>query len=891
MSWYRRALSSLAALVGRRRLEDELDQELAFHLDMETDKLVAEGRSPEDARREAVRRFGGVEPVKVACRDARGTLFWDDLGQDLRFAVRTLVRSPGFTTAAVLTLALGLGANAALFSVFHGVLLAPLPYDHADRLVTIRQAATGAAGFDEVDLSILEVDDYRAQTETFEALAEFHSMSFTLLGMDEPDEVTTGIVSADFFDVLGVEPHLGRTFVAADDAPGAPAVLVLSHEYWQRRFGGDKSIVGRVFEMNDKAHLVVGVLPPLPAYPADNDVYMPTSACPSRARAAVRAAEGDRTAGRMLGLVGRLEPGVPLERARLDVENVAGRFQVDHPDIYPDPLDFAAWPVSLGEELTRGARPTLLLLLGTALLVLLIACANVANLTLARHLRRSRELAVRSALGAGRRRLVRQLLTESLLLAFAGGLLGLGLAVATVDVLARFAARFTPHTGQIEVDGPVWLFTLGLASVAGLVLGLAPAVAVQKELTPALQNAGERTTSSSGGRRLRNLLVVSQLAISCMLLIGAGLTLRSLYQLQNVDPGFDSEGILTFRVPLNWTKYDDGPARVAFFERLLDRLESHPQIERAAVTTLAPLVDRGPWNRTLRIEGEPSDQAELRPPMDFRPASPGYFEILGVRLLDGRTFTEGDHAEAPPVAVVNRSLARQIFGDHSPLGRRISMDDGETWLTIVGLVGDVRQYGLDREPTQQVFAPLAQSQGGSYVLVKAVGDPSSLRRDVTRAVWALDPQQPVERIRTLAQVRAESVASPRLTALLLGLFAALALAITTTGISGVVAYTVARRTHEIGIRLALGARPSGVLGLLMRQGLALTTAGLLLGLLGAWALARLIASASLLFEVEATDPIIFATVALLLALVATVASFVPARRAIGIDPVTALKLD
>lgn len=890
MSRLRRVVSSLAALIGRRRYQEELDEEVAFHLEMETEKLVAEGWSTAAARREAVRRFGGVEPVKTACRDARGTLFWDDVGQDLRFAARTLVRSPGFTVAAVLTLALGLGANAALFSVVHGVLLAPLPYDHGDRLVTIRQSASGG-GFDRVDLSILEIEDYRARTETFEALAEYHRMSFTLLGMDEPDEVLTGIVSADFFEVLGVEPLLGRSFTEADDAPGAPPVLMLSHAYWRERFGGDRSIVGRVFEMNDRSHVVVGVLPPLPAYPADNDVYMPTSACPIRARAAVQATEGDWDAGRMLGLIGRLEPGVSLNRARLDVARVADRFTLDHPEHYPERLGFTSEPVLLSEELTREARPTLFLLLGTAALVLLIACANVANLTLARHLRRGRELAVRAALGAHRRRLLRQLMTESLLLAFLGGFLGLVFAFATLDVLIRFAARFTPHTGQIEIDGVVLLFTFGLATAAGLVLGLVPALTARKELTPALQDGGERATASAGGLRLRSLLVVSQLAVSCVLLIGAGLTLRSLYELQQVNPGFDPEGVLTFQVPLNWTKYDSQESRDAFFARLVDRLERHPRVEKAAVASMAPLTADQPWNRRLRIEGEAPEESEIRAPVDFRPAGPGYFEILGIPRLAGRTFTGADDAKAPPVAVVNHALARRVFGGRSPLGRRISLDGGETWRTVVGVVGDVRQYGLDQEPTAQIYAPAVQGGGGSYVVLRTEGDPLTLQREVARAVWSLDPQQPVEEIRTLAQARAESVASPRLTALLLGLFAALALAITMTGISGVVAYTVSRRTHEIGIRLALGARPAAVLRLLMRQGLALAAGGLALGLAGAWGLTRLIASASLLFEVEPTDPTIFAAVALLLAAVTAVACFVPARRAVGIDPVTALKID
>ena len=488
------------------QLDRELDAELRFHVEMEIDRNLARGLSPREARRQALIQFGGVEQHRDECREVRKGRNLDMLWQDLKFGVRSFIKTPGFTAVAVLTLALGIGANTAIFSLVYGVLLRPLPYLEGDKLVLIQQSQP-LAGVDNMGVSIQELYDYREASQTVEGLVEYHGMSFTLLGGGdrEPHRVKTGVVSANFFDVLGVEPLLGRTFQEGDDALGAEPVLILSHAYWQQSHGGDPGILGRAFELNDKAHTVVGVLPPIPQYPRENDVYMPTSACPFRAAGETAMVENRRAFGG-LRVFGRVERGGTLADVQAEFATLAGRMQGDHPDVYPPERGLAASATSLQEELTRDARPTLLILLSTTALVLLIACANVANLTLARRLRRRRELAVRVALGAGRGRLIRQMLTESALLALLGGVLGVCLAYAGLDLLVAFTARFTPRAIGVEIDGWVLLFTLALSVVTGVVSGLIAAPPGDARLAASLKDAGSRTTSGGAGVRLRGAL-------------------------------------------------------------------------------------------------------------------------------------------------------------------------------------------------------------------------------------------------------------------------------------------------------------------------------------------------------------------------------------------------
>lgn len=883
---FQKISDALRSLFSRDRVERDMDAELRLHLEMEIEKNVARGMSQAAARREALRSFGGVEKFKEECRDVRGGGLIESLMQDTRYGARILLRNPGFTVVAVLTLALGIGANTAIFSVIYGVLMRPLPYKDGNQLVIVQQQAP-LAGVLNLPFSVKEVLDYREQNQTLDAVVEHHTMSFTLLGGNEPQRVQTGVVSANFFDVLGVIPIVGRTFVAGDEEHGSDAVLVLSHKYWQQSHGGDQGIVGRVFQMNNRPHTVVGVLPPIPQYPVEEDVYMPTSQCPTRSSEQFKA---NRNA-RMMSVFGRLKPDVPAAQAQADLSTIAANLQNQYADSYPANRGYGAVVSPLQEELTRRAKPTFLILLGTAGLVLLIACANVANLTLARLMRREREMAIRAALGAGRARLIRQLLTESTLLSLAGGILGLLFAAGGLHLLVTFAARFTTRAGEIRIDGLVLLFTLLVSVVTGLVFGLVPVFSSDQNLTNALKEGSGRTSASASRQRVRNLLIVAQVAVSFMLLIGAGLMLRSLIKLQSVSPGFDPEKVLAIRVSPNWSKYNTPDKTLLLFQRLLDKVRSQPGVQSAGLASTYPLnqlgITNGPFNRGFQIEGRPIPEGELAPQADFRSASPGYFETIRLALVKGRTFEEGDNEKALKVSVINQSTARHRWSDEDPIGRRVSFDRGQTWVTIIGVVSDVKQYGLDRDPTDEIYIPLAQNGFANNLLVRTAADPISITSLMREAIYAVDPETAIDRVQTLEQVRSDAVASPRLTAMLLGLFAGLALVITAAGIAGVMALSVSQRRRELGVRLALGATPGMVLSMVMRQGMTFVLMGLSIGVAGALLLGRLMSS--LLFAVEPTDPITFVAVSVVLMAVAAAACFMPARRVTSIDPMLALR--
>ena len=807
--------------------------------------------------------------------------------RDIRYGLRTLFRDPGYSVLVVATLGLGIGANTAIFSVVYGVLLRPLPYEDGHELVLARQQAT-RAGSTTIPFSVKEIADYREQLETLDGLVEYHGMSFTLLNRGAPDRVLTGVVSANFFDVLGVRPRLGRAFIDSDDDIGAEPVLVLSHPYWQQRFGGDPNVVGTVLEMNDRPHTVIGVLPPIPQYPRDNDVYMPTSACPFRARAEARMHE-DRTAFRGMTAFGRLRKGNEVDQFGADLAMVASRLERDFPEVYEPDSGYTAIPIALDDELTSQARPMLLILLGITTLVLLIACANVANLTLARTSGRHRELALRSALGAGRGRILTQLLTETMLLALAGGAVGLGLAWAGLDLLIAFAGLLTPRTSQIALDGSVLVFTGMLSVVTGLVFGLLPALSTRSSVATTLKEGSGQSTDTRRARVYRQLLTVAQVAVSFMLLVGAGLLLASFYRLQQVDPGYRAENVLTAEVFPNWSKYTSAESRRQLFTGILDRIESRPGVLSAAVANDVPLDGQPAQQQAFQIEGRPYDDPDLRPELEVRVASPRYFETIGVGLLAGRVFTDLDDDAGIGVALISRALAQRHWSATDPIGQRVTLNDGADWLTVVGVVADVRHEGLDQPVSDVLYRPFLQVAGASRILVRARMDPLSLATEVRAAVHDIDAEQPVEAFSTLAQARRDTMASRRLTMVLLGLFAGLALLITVTGIAGVVATSVSQRTREFGVRLALGAEPARLLRMVMRQGLMMVAAGLVLGMAGAVGFSRVLAS--FLFDTTPTDPSTFALVSLMLVGVAGVACLLPASRTLRVDPVVALRAD
>lgn len=819
--------------------------------------------------------------------------FIEVVWQDVKFGVRVLRRNPGFTLTAIITLALGIGANTALFSVIYGVLLRPLPYREGDRLVVLNQQAK-LNNVNSLGFSVPEFHDYRDQNKTME-MVEHHAMSFILYGRSEPERVQTSVVSANFFDVLGVKPILGRTFVPDDEKPGGEAVLVLSHDYWKQSHGGDRNIVGTVFRMNNRPHTVIGVLPPVPQYPSESDVYMPTANCPFRSSTALI----ENRRGRLLSAVfGRLKPGVEVGQAQADVAGVATNLATTYPDIYPKHIGYDAQLDRLDEALTQEARPTFLILLGTTGLVLLIVCANVANLNLARVLQRQSEVAVRTALGASRGRLVTQMLTESLLLSLGGGALGLLLAWFGLPLLTSFAGRFTTRTAEIQIDSSVLLFTLLVSACTGLAFGVIPALSSavdsRKSLIATLKASGDRSTSGTKNR-VRGALVAAQVAISFTLLTAAGLMLQSMIKLQRVDPGFDPENVLVMRLQPNWSRFSD-PATITaqyrdYFRRLLDTVSQQPGVVEAAVSSTYPLdpagITRGPNNVTIRLEGRPPGEANAAPQVDPRAVSTGYFRALDIKLIRGRMFTDADDDKAPRVAIVNDAAARGRWGEEDPIGKRFSFDNGTTWITVVGVVGNVKHYGLDKEPTQEIYGPIAQNPFGSFLVVKTKGEPLREARLMRDVVHRADAETAIDQVKTLQQALDDSMASPRETTWLIGVFAVLALIITAAGLAGVMTLAVTQRTREIGIRIALGASRVRILTMMMRQALTLMLLGLVAGVAGALMLNRLISA--LLFATPGADPVTFGAVGCLLTLVGAAACLIPSLNATAIDPTLTLR--
>jgi putative ABC transport system permease protein len=801
--------------------------------------------------------------------------------RDLQYARRQLLERPVHSAIVILTLALGIGANTAVFSILDTVLLRPLPYAHGDRLVHL--GAQLGAGRSNLHFSVPELADFRRQARSMSIL-EYHSMTFSLVGHGEPDRVQTGVVSSDFFDGLGVRVARGRGFVPADERMGADHVLLLTDQYWRRRFGGDPAIVGKALRMNGRTITVIGVLPPLPPYPGTNDVYMPTTSCPFRSNPAIASNRG----ASLVQLWGRLKPGATAGQAQVEATTILGRLRREFPQFYRDPhLDIPVVPIR--EEITSNFRASLLVLFGVVVLVLLITCANLANLTLARLMSREREITLRAALGADRRRILRQLLTESTVVGLLGGLVGLALAAAGIRGLALWVSRVNALGSAVSIDGKVLLFTLAVSLATGLVFGLLPALQASRgDLVSALKEGGANATAGAGKHRLRGSMIVAQVALSFVLLVMAGLTLRSLANLRQVDAGFKTGNVLTMVIDLPFHKYQ-GPADFRnFFGQLVQGLEQRPEVVSAALTSDLPL-EGAIANPSFDIQGAADDPARQA---SLHLASEGFFQTLGVPVLAGRPFDTRDGEKAPPVVVVNQSMARRFWPHRSPLDARIRLSGGQpgsgVFRTVVGVVGDVRQRGLAEEAGPAFYLPFAQQPVSAMeLLVRTRSDPVAALGDVRSLVAQLDPEQPIAEVQTLAEVRSQAMASPRLTASLLGLFASLAFVITAIGIGGVISYSVTERTHEIGIRAALGARRLELLGLVMRGGLALIGAGLLLGAAAAAVASQLLAS--LLFGIQPVDGLTFAMVALFLLAIGTIACLLPARRAASIDPLAALR--
>ncbi len=806
---------------------------------------------------------------------------------DVRFGLRSLRKNPGFTAVVVLTLGLGIGANSAIFSVIHGVLLKPLPYAEGDRLVYLQQPQE-AGGRDNLFFSVHDIQDLRARTRSLESVAEYHGMSFTLLGRGDAELVRVGVVSSHFFDLMGMRPVLGRDFTEEDDGLEAEPVLLMSYGYWQSRFGGDPAVVGEAFEMNGKMHTVIGILPPVPQHPRENDFYMPTSACPIRSSESFR----ENRNHRMMSVFGRMRPGMGLEDSQRDLRAVMQQMTAEYPGAYSVERGQNFGSTLLKEELVQNARPTLLLLLGTAGLVLLIACANVANLALARMTKRKRELAVRSALGARRGRLVQQLITEHTLLAMLGGVFGLLIAWLGTDLLVAFASRFTPRANEASMSGTVLLFTFGVSVVTGLVFGGAPALTAGRRVSSHLR-AAQGMTGGRKGQRLQGMLVVAQLGLAFTLLVGSGLLMRSFWELQKVDPGYESENVLSMRATVNSRNSSMSPEeQQEFFLTIRDRISGLPGVLSTALTDNSPMQFQQAMFHGVRPEGAEETDGTRLPQAQPRTVDVGYFRTVGIPLLAGRTFTVADDDSGPLVAVVNESLAETVWPGEDPVGKRYapcSMMGGcdNPMFTVVGVVRDVHEVGLETRPPAQVYGAMRQGNRVQNIVVRTAGDPLAMGRQFREIVAELDPTIPVSNITTLDQLQSDALSPRRLTVVLLSIFAGVAFLVSLAGIAGVIAFGVSQRTHEIGIRMALGAQRETVMRVVLGRGLMLITLGLLVGILGSLGLAKVMSG--LVWGIPVVDPITFVATAALLGAMVLLACYVPGRRATRIDPVVAFR--
>jgi putative ABC transport system permease protein len=803
-----------------------------------------------------------------------------NIWQDLKYAFRVLRKNPGFALGAIIVLALGIGANSAIFSVVNAVLLRPLPYTDAERIAMVYHVPPQKSfpGMKIFAVSPANYLDWKSQSSAFDAMSIFHGTTMTVTGKDQPEAVPGIVVSSEFFQVFGAAPLMGRTFTPEEDADGHGHVVVLSYPFWQNHFGADPNVIGKNIAFNGQPYSIIGVMPERFYFPDQGEYFVPLGWTDKE-----RAVRNNHN----YLVIARLKRGVGLQQAQAEINTISARLEQEYPE---DDKGWGATIVPLREDFVGDVRPALLVLLGAAAFVLLIACANVANLVLAKTLGRRKEIAIRTALGAGWRRVMQQMLAETLLLAVAGGVLGLLVAHGGIRLIVAFFGDKLPQTGAVGLDTKVLGFTLGISILSGVIAGLAPAWRLARtNVNEALKQGTGRTDADSGGRVTRNILVVCEVGMSLVLLVGAGLMIRTLWALHNVKPGVDPHNVLTFRVTLPREKYPKPEQQLNFYKQLVERTRSLPGVESAGTIDALPFTNDGS-TQPIAIEGRPAVEFAMQPEVAVRTISPGYLRALRIPLFAGRDFSETDTLDRPDAIVISESMAREFWPNENPIGKRLTLSfyPGKV-REVIGVAGDVKFRGLDsRKSLATVYVPLAQiTFWNQAMVVRTSGDPASAASAMAAAVHQQDPDQPLRDVRTMDDILVDSLSQQRFSMLLLASFAGLALVLAAVGIYSVLAYAVRQRQREIGIRIALGAQLDDVLRMVLVEGMRPALIGVTLGLAGAFALKRAISS--LIFGVSESDPLTFLSVSVLLAMVALVASILPAYRATKVDPMRALR--
>lgn len=809
----------------------------------------------------------------------------DQILLDIKYAFKRLAAKPFTTAIIILTMAFGIGANTAVFSLMYGVMLEDLPYKESDEIVVLQHRGVKEQR-NNMGYSVAEIEDFKGQLNSLDELAEFHSMRFFFLD-DNPVVVSTGVVSTNFFDLIGITPIHGRNFIPDDDLLNAEPVVLLTYEFWQRHYGGDSSVVGTVVEMNDKSNRIIGVLPPFPQLPEVVEIYMPTSGCPTRSSERFISNRNSR----MMSVFGRLTNDTELVDAQSEVEVVSQRMYGEYPSNYSEKTGFKSDVLSLNEESSRSIEGSLYILLATTLLILVLTSTNVANITLADYSKRTKELAIRAALGADRKTIAQQLVTEAVIMTVAGGLAGLLLAYLSLNALIDFAAQFSHRAAQVEINGPVLLFNLSIAVATGIIVGVAPAMG-KEDIIAAMRQGAAHMTAHGGKVVARKALIVGQIAISFILLIAAGLMIRSFMLKQDNDPGFDPANLTAITVPLNWSKYDETAIR-SFAADIKAKLSSQPGVNGVTLTSAFPFGNGGGSDRGI-IRTLFNDRETQGHPMgervSFRIIDEDYFNVIKARMLLGRDFDVTDTSDSAPVAVISESYANRFWPNESPIGRQFSVDGGNNWVDIIGVASDVYQSDLDQSEAEltEFYVPISQfPRRNMNIIVDSAQSMSILREQVKKAVREIDPQQPVSRVITLEDAIASTLASSKLISQLLTIFAFLALLITTMGLTGLLAYSVNQRTREIGIRMAIGATASEIQQMVMIQGGKLIVSGILVGVVGSYFIGSLLKV--LIYGIPQTDIVTYALVSIILLSVSLLSSYIPARRASMFDPRAALR--